>query len=131
MLAEITYRRSQIDELRHFQIVHRDHRLTLSGDDQIRLLRPNEVDVPCGNTIDVTPCEICFLKLGFHQGRFTKVYPPEVRPREVGIAEARPGEVRPPEVRPHEVGRAEVGPPEVRLAEVGPQEDRSPEVRSP
>src|SRR5262249_28867405 len=82
----------QVDELCNLQIVHRDHRLTLGADDQIRLLRPNKVDVPCGNAIDLTPREICSLKVGPHQDRFTQVCLAEVHPGEVCPAEVRPAE---------------------------------------
>ena len=110
----------QIDELRHFQIVHGDHRFIGRRDDQIRLLRSNEVDIPRRNSIDLTPCEIRSLEVCLHQEGSLEVRPGEVRPGEV-----RPGEVRPAEVRPVEVRPGEGRPGKVRPGEVRPVE-RSP-----
>src|SRR5262245_14647714 len=96
----------QINELRYFDIIDGDHRLTGRRDDEIRLLRPDEVDIPHGNPIDRTPRQVRLLKVCVHQRGSPKVRPPEVCfpevcAPEVCAPEACPSEVCPPEVCPY------------------------------
>jgi hypothetical protein len=93
-LANLLVVEQQVDKLGHFDIVHRDHRLIKGGDNQIRLVRLCEVDVPRGNPIDRTPREIRPFEAGLHQESVYKGCPAEVRFAEVRLVEVRLVEAR-------------------------------------
>src|SRR5439155_1070610 len=76
-----------------------------------------QMDIPRGNSIDVTSCQVCFATVGI-----TYIRPGEVGLAEVGTTKVGLAEVGTTKVSSNEVSLGEVGLDEVGSAEVGSAE---------